>query len=228
MMTAKVPGHAATTCAMLFMNRGQHGTSCRLELSCRYAASVIVSGDSGRAHGHNCERDELTEWALAARGGDVIAQAAFVRMSQADVWRLCAALCSPGEADDVAQETYLRAFRALPSFLARSGARTWLLSIARRSCADHIRGLKRHRRLDAMLRRAIPPVEPDPATRYAAEDLLTQLPDDRRSAFVLTAVLGMSYLEAARIEDVPIGTIRSRVARAREELVAALVHAETI
>ncbi len=189
---------------------------------------MIVGGDGERARDHEPEHDELTEWALRARDGDVIAQAAFVRMSQADVWRLCAALCSPSEADDLAQEAYLRAFRALPSFLARSGVRTWLLSIARRSCADHIRGQQRRRRLDAVLRRTTLPSEPDLAVRYAAKDLLTRLSDERRSAFVLTAMLGLSYREAARIENVPIGTIRSRVARAREDLIATLLHAETV
>ncbi|MGH3545925.1 MAG: sigma-70 family RNA polymerase sigma factor [Mycobacteriales bacterium] len=174
------------------------------------------------------ERDELTEWALRARDGDAIAQATFVRMSQTDVWRLCAALCSPSEADDLVQETYVRSFRALPGFLARSSARTWLLSIARRSCADHIRGRQRRRRLDTILRRTTPEVEQDPAAQYAAQELLTQLSDERRSAFVLTQVLGLSYLETANVEDVPIGTIRSRVARAREDLIATLRHAETV
>jgi RNA polymerase sigma-70 factor (ECF subfamily) len=173
---------------------------------------------NGPISAHEQPRDELTEWALRAREGDVIAQAAFVRTSQADVWRVCAALCSPDEADDLTQEVYLRAFRALPDFMARSSARTWLLSIARRTCVDQIRGHQRRRRLDSVLRRVRDTVEPDHSGNTVTHDLLQQLAQDRRSAFVLTAT----------VEEVPIGTIRSRVARAREDLAAAFRHADVM
>jgi RNA polymerase sigma-70 factor, ECF subfamily len=53
-------------------------------------------------------------------------------------------------------------------------------------------------------------------------DLLTGPPEQRREAFVVTQLLGLSYAEAAQVCDCPIGTVRSRVARAREDLVAAL------
>jgi len=97
--------------------------------------------------------DPTTELALRARGGDAGAQAAFVRATQAEVWRFTAALVDPGAADDLTQETYLRAFKALPSFEARSSVRTWMLGIARRTCADHLRSVVRRRKLDARLRR---------------------------------------------------------------------------
>lgn len=174
------------------------------------------------------EYDELTAWALRAREGDPVAQAAFVRQSQEQVWRMCAALVSPAEADDLTQDIYLRAFRSLPDFLARSTARTWLLSIARNTCADHLRGKARRQRLDNVLRRARPVTEPDPAGAAVSYDLLRPLTEDRRSAFVLTQLIGLSYAEAARIEDVPVGTIRSRVARARDELVAAVTASTTV
>ncbi|MEV1147872.1 sigma factor, partial [Micromonospora sp. NPDC049799] len=96
-------------------------------------------------------RESASEWALAARDGDPVAQAAFVRLTQAEVWRFAAALVDPDSADDLTQETYLRAFRALPGFEGRSSARTWLLGIARRACADHLRTVVRRRRLDARL-----------------------------------------------------------------------------
>ena len=62
-------------------------------------------------------------------------------------------------------------------------------------------------------------VEPDPAGRIDLDDVLAHLDDDRRSAFVLTQVLGMHYDEAAEILGCPIGTVRSRVSRARADLV---------
>jgi RNA polymerase sigma-70 factor, ECF subfamily len=174
--------------------------------------------------------DETTSLALAARAGDPAAQAAFVRATQAEVWRFTAALVDPGAADDLTQDTLLRAFKALPAFEARSTARTWLLGIARRTCADHLRAVVRRRRLDARLAAeawtASP--APDPAHRLTTADLLGRLSDERRTAFVLTQVLGLSYAEAAEVEDVPVGTIRSRVARARDELVTAVSQARAV
>ncbi|WP_250035659.1 sigma-70 family RNA polymerase sigma factor [Paractinoplanes maris] len=174
--------------------------------------------------------DETTSLALAAREGDEAALAAFVRATQAEVWRFTAALVDPGSADDLTQETFLRAFKALAAFEARSSARTWLLGIARRTCADHLRTVIRRRRLDARLAAeawtASP--SPDPAHRLSTADLLGRLGEERRTAFVLTQVLGLSYAEAAEIEDVPVGTIRSRVARARDELVTAVSQARAV
>ena len=164
--------------------------------------------------------EAATEAALAAQSGDRDAAATLVRLTQAEVWRFVAALVDRDAADDLTQETYLRAFRALPGFAARSSALTWLLGIARHACADHIRTLQRRRRL--AFRLPAPAVEPDHAGLLGAADLIHRLSDDRRGAFVLTQVIGLSYAQVAEIEGVPIGTIRSRVARARDELMAAV------
>ncbi|GGO29780.1 sigma-70 family RNA polymerase sigma factor [Micromonospora parathelypteridis] len=174
-------------------------------------------------------RDKATEWALTARDGDPTAQAAFVRLTQVEVWRFAAALVDPDSADDLTQETYLRAFRALPAFEGRSSARTWLLGIARRACADHLRTVIRRRRLDERLaaNAYTDRPHPDPAGQFGAADLVRRLSAERRAAFVLTQLLGLSYAEAAAVEGVPVGTIRSRVARARDELVEAVGDALT-
>ncbi|HEV8627345.1 MAG TPA: sigma-70 family RNA polymerase sigma factor [Acidimicrobiia bacterium] len=164
--------------------------------------------------------DELTELLLSAQDGDQVALSAWIRRSQGEVWRLCAQLVSRDLADDVTQEVYLRAYRALPAFRGESSARTWLLSIARRTCADAVRDLRRRRRLAARFDR--PSYEPDPARVISVEALLSGLDPERRLAFVLTQVLGLSYLEAAEICDCPVGTIRSRVARARADLLTSL------
>jgi RNA polymerase sigma-70 factor (ECF subfamily) len=162
--------------------------------------------------------DELTQVALRARRGDAAAASAFVRATQADVWRLCAHLGSPASADDLTQDTYARAFASLHRFLGRSSARTWLLSIARRVCADAVRSAQRERRV------ALAPgdSEPDPAGSVAMRTLVAALEPERREAFVLTQVVGLSYAEAADVCSCPVGTIRSRVARARADLVSAL------
>ena len=164
--------------------------------------------------------DELTELLLAAQDGDRLALSAWVKRSQAEVWRLCAQLVSREQADDVTQEVFLRAYRALPAFRGDSSARTWLLSIARRTCADAVRDLRRRRRLATKFERST--YEPDPARLISVEALLAGLDPERRLAFVLTQVLGLPYVEAAEICDCPVGTIRSRVARARADLVERL------
>jgi len=179
--------------------------------------------------------DELTRLFLAARDGDRAALLRAVRASQADVWRLCSHLVGQELADDVTQDTFLRAWRALPAFRADSSARTWLLAIARRACADELRRVTRRRRVAARFAAdrvagaadhgAAGRVE-DGAGAHAVAALVDALPADQRDAFVLTQVVGCSYEEAAGVCGVPVGTIRSRVARARERLVTGLRAAE--
>jgi RNA polymerase sigma-70 factor (ECF subfamily) len=130
-------------------------------------------------------------------------------------------LVGPDQADDVTQETFLRMWRSLPGFRGDASGRTWMLSIARRTCADFVRATGRHRRLTGRIMRAAStgePVSPGPEGAVALSDLVARLGPDRRVAFVLTQILGCSYEEAAAACGVPVGTIRSRVARARAEL----------
>jgi RNA polymerase sigma-70 factor (ECF subfamily) len=164
--------------------------------------------------------DDLTRLARTAADGDRVALAAFVRGTQADVWRLCAHLVGRDRADDVTQDVYVRAIGSLPSFRGDASARTWLLGIARRTVVDTYRGAVRRRRLHARL--SPRPAAPDPSGAVALDRLVTGLDDDRRLAFVLTQVLGLTYAETAAVCDCGIGTIRSRVARARHALVDAL------
>ena len=171
--------------------------------------------------------DELERIAADAAGGDPLAAAALVRATQSDVWRLCAALGDRQSADDLAQETYLRAFAALHRFEGRSSVRTWLLAIARRVCADAVR--TRRRRPFSLVRddTELETLARDDSADRVGEgavvsDLLDRLDADRREAFVLTQLLGLSYAEAAAVAGCPVGTVRSRVARARGNLIDAL------
>ncbi len=172
--------------------------------------------------------DELTRLLLAGRDGDRDALTAAIRRAQPDVWRLAAHLVGRADADDVTQDVFLRAHRALPRFRAEASGRTWLLTITRCACADLVRSAKRRRRLRERLGS-----QPEVTSEAAADGLVgidhlvDTLDDDRRAAFVLTQVLGCSYAEAAEVCDTAIGTIRSRVARARADLVDQLRAAET-
>lgn len=167
--------------------------------------------------------DEMSHLLQRARDGDEISLAAWIRRSHPEVWRLCAHLVDPVAADDLTQETFVRAWRALPVFRGEASARTWLLSIARRTCADALRTRTRRRRLHDAVRAAGDLRDtPDHAAALTLSDLVTHLEADRRAAFVLTTIVGLSYAEAAQVCGCPIGTIRSRVARARVDLVAQL------
>jgi RNA polymerase sigma-70 factor, ECF subfamily len=174
---------------------------------------------------------QLEELAAAAADGDTAAQAALIRATQADVWRLCAHLADRQVAEDLTQETYLRALPALRRYEGRSSLRTWLLSIARRVCADHLRARSRRGLVlvgeDTDLGALVRDVPADEVGgTVAAQDVLDRLEPERREAFVLTQLIGLPYAEAAEVVGCPIGTIRSRVARARADLVEALIAAD--
>ncbi|MEV4702733.1 sigma-70 family RNA polymerase sigma factor [Actinoplanes sp. NPDC049316] len=172
--------------------------------------------------------DQVTGWALAAGRGDADAAAAFVRATQREVWRFLHHLAGPAELEDLTQETYLRALRSLPRFAGRSSARTWLFTIARRVAADHVRAAMARPRIAAVTDWQAAADAATVAGRggfeedLAVRDLLGGLSPERREAFVATQILGLSYAEAAEVCDCPVGTIRSRVARAREDLVTLL------
>lgn len=168
--------------------------------------------------------DGLTHLAIAARDGDVVALAAFARATYRDVWRFCAYLDQPGAADDLTQEVYVRAIRALPAFRGECSARTWLIAIARRTVADAVRSRRRRRRFDQRSSATVDSA-PDPTGAVDLRQVIAQLDDDQRRAFVMTQVAGLSYAEAAHVCACPVGTIRSRVARARAAL---LVRMESV
>ncbi|WP_327167443.1 sigma-70 family RNA polymerase sigma factor [Streptomyces subrutilus] len=175
---------------------------------------------------------EVTLLALAARDGDPVKTDRFVRALHRDVWRYVAYLSAdPQAADDLAQDVFLRALTGLHRFEGRSSARTWLLSIARRTVVDSLRHAAARPRLSdrcdwqAAAEQAQPHGIPGFEDGIALAELLAAIPAERREAFVLTQLLGLPYAEAATAIGCPIGTVRSRVARARTCLVALLTDA---
>jgi RNA polymerase sigma-70 factor (ECF subfamily) len=166
--------------------------------------------------------DPLLPLLLAAREGDDAALSELVRRTQPAIWRLCSSLGSGHDVEDLVQDTYLRALRSLGSFRAESPVLPWLLTIGRRACADQVRRRQRHRRLTERLERTADR-SPDAGPGVPVDDVLDHLDADRRDAFVLTQLAGLRYDEAAAVLGCPIGTVRSRVARARADLLALLV-----
>ncbi|WP_180685637.1 sigma-70 family RNA polymerase sigma factor [Streptomyces gossypiisoli] len=189
--------------------------------------------DHENAEEHENADDSITAWALAARAGDPDAVDRFVRALHRDVLRYVAHLCAdPQAVDDLAQDTFLRALGSLHRFEGRSSARAWLLSIARRAVIDSYRYAAARPRLSDVpdWRLAVELAQPRDLPGFddgiALLDLLAALPEERREAFVLTQLLGLPYAEAAALSDCPIGTVRSRVNRARATLIDLLTAAD--
>ncbi|HET9655652.1 MAG TPA: sigma-70 family RNA polymerase sigma factor [Kineosporiaceae bacterium] len=168
--------------------------------------------------------------AQSAPAGDPAALERLVTATLTDVWRFLAHLVDVQSADDLTQETYLRAWQSLSRFRGDSSLRTWLLAVARHVAADELR-LRRRRGAETLVPDAEQPAGPaagapaatrrreaDVAEEVGVRDLIGRLDPDRREAFVLTQVIGLEYAEAALACGCPVGTIRSRVARAREDL----------
>jgi len=153
-----------------------------------------------------------------AAKGDGRAFEAVCRALQDDVWRYCYALTGDRElAGEAAQETFLRSVRAIRRFRGEAPVRVWYLTLARRATAEVLR---RTRRASWVPVGAVTQ-ELVPGPSVEAQLLVEQLPAELRQAFVLTQVLGLSYAETASVMGCAVGTVRSRVYRARERLVAA-------
>ena len=163
---------------------------------------------------HESADDAVTALALKAGRGDRAALTDFIQATQKDVWRLLAHLGGQDIADDLTQETYLRVMSALPRFAARSSARTWILMARPRKASTQPEAIE-----------ARTPSSSTWTEWVDARLLIDALPPERREALILTQILGYTYEEAAKITGVRIGTIRSRVARARADVIAA-THAQ--
>ena len=139
----------------------------------------------------------------------------------------------PAEALDVSQEAFLKAYRALPSFRGDSAFYTWLYRIAINTAKNYVVAVRR-RPLDYEL----DPQDPEqydmhsrlkdvdsPEGLLLTEEIcdtvnkaIEQLPEDLRTAIVLRELEGMSYEEIAQTMECPVGTVRSRIFRAREAI----------
>jgi RNA polymerase sigma-70 factor, ECF subfamily len=164
--------------------------------------------------------------AAGAVGGDTAAFEMLVRRHYAAVWRV--AFLSAREemaAEELTQDTFLRAYGALAGWRGEASLRTWLATICRRLCIDRAR-LKQLETVSPPDLEAVAgsTSETDAlADRFDLRAALDRLPADDREAFLLVHHYGYSSFEAATLLGVPASTVRSRVGRARERLAAALI-----
>lgn len=168
----------------------------------------------------------------AAAAGDDDAFATLLSRHQASIVNLARALTAgDGEADDLAQETFIRAYKAIGRFRGDSTFRTWLHRVAVNVIQTHLKQRARRRRWfgpslderDADGRQqaamAVPAtIEDATARREVIDRALATLPADMRMAVTLRDVHGFDYAEIATMLDVPIGTVESRIFRARQRL----------
>jgi RNA polymerase sigma-70 factor (ECF subfamily) len=159
----------------------------------------------------------------AAQRGKPAAFEKLVRAYQAPVWRMVFHLLRDEQlAEDVTQETFLRAYRFLPRYHGNSKFSTWLLSVARNCAMDELRRNQRRKRLGDKLRARPDPPTGESGERVEVQEALAALPMDLREPIVLIDMMGSSYAEVAVILKSPIGTVKSRVHRGRLLLAAAL------
>lgn len=159
-----------------------------------------------------------------ARSGDRDALEAFIRHYERMVFAfLGRALGRHPEVEDLAQEVFLRAYRALPRFEKRSDVRTstWLLTIAARLVLDEHR--RRHPILGADFREPIDWTTPEVertrrALGLAIEEAASALPEDQRISFVLAEFHGLGVDEIASATGAPPATVKTRLFRARGHL----------
>lgn len=176
-------------------------------------------------------------WICAARGGDRDAFGKLVELHQDAVMTAAHYMTgNPEDAEDVAQETFIRAYRSLGTFAGGSSFKTWLLVIATnssRSLAASRRAKKRDSRVlrieSAEDRERIDlPDRPERSSpedqalrselKEALEEAIATLDEESRSLIILRDLLGGSYEEIAAALELPLGTVKSRIHRARLEL----------
>jgi RNA polymerase sigma-70 factor (ECF subfamily) len=171
--------------------------------------------------------------------GDKRAFELLVSKYQRKIFRLLSRLIrDPAEIEDVAQEAFIKAYRALPNFRGESAFYTWLYRIAINTAKNHL--VAQGRRAPTSTETEVEDAEnfddadqlrdvntPDSMLQSrqvgeAVNRAIEKLPEDLRTAIVLRELEGLSYEEIAESMNCPIGTVRSRIFRAREAIASEL------
>lgn len=198
----------------------------RVDTATGFALSVAKTGERPKM------AKETTDKLLVARAqkGDGAAFDLLVRKYQYKVVNLVGRYVNEGDAQDVAQEAFIKAFRAIKGFKGNSAFYTWLYRIAINTAKNHL--VARSRRpasqdidvADAELyghTEQMSDIEtPEAAAitselRQAVAGAIAALPAELKTAITLRELEGMSYEEIAQAMECPIGTVRSRIFRAR-------------
>ncbi len=172
-------------------------------------------------------RDVLTDAELVrrARAGSDAAFSRLVERHQAAVRAFLRRFLGSGwaEADDVAQEAFIAGWASLRGLRDPAGVRSWLCGIAWRKAQDRIRGARRGAARDAGWLEAVEtPAGISAEEKMALQAAMAELPTDVRACVALCLADGWSHGEASQVLGLPLGTVKSHVARGRARLLKAL------
>ena len=191
----------------------------------------VARRGKGQVTSHDVDRELVAR----VQRGDKQAFGLLVEKYQRKLARLLQRLIrDPAEVEDVTQEAFIRAYRALPAFRGESAFYTWLYRIGVNTAKNHLMAMGRRAptttEVDAdgaegmeeggQLREISTPESILMSKEIAAtvNAVIEELPEELRSAIQLRELEGMSYEEIANVMDCPIGTVRSRIFRAREAI----------
>ncbi len=165
------------------------------------------------------------------KNGDETAFDEIVLAYQDRIYGLCRRLLGNAhDAEDAAQDTFVKAFQNLPKFQPQASLYTWLYRIAVNTCLDYRRkpffdSLFRRTREGEELQYDLPTGEPSPERLAESRQMeqalwksLAKLSQKLRMVIVLKELEGLSYEEISDVLDISLGTVKSRISRAREEL----------
>lgn len=165
----------------------------------------------------------------AAAKGDAVAFEQLMRRHEGKMYAVALRMCANREdAQDCMQEAMIRAYRAIENFRFQSSFATWIYRITMNTCLDELRRRKTRQAtsLDAMLDVGWSPASSDSPEgetlagerKRELDKAIHSLPEDMRAAIILRDIQGYAYDEIAKILDVNVGTIKSRISRGREKL----------
>ena len=160
------------------------------------------------------------------KGDDVSGFEELVRKYQDRIYNLCRYMIQDThDAEDAAQDVFVKAYRSLKDFKPDSSLYTWLYRIAVNTCLDYKKKSRPEQSEDESLIDELASTEPSPEQRYQSKEIgqaiqlaLQKLPEHLRAAIVLKEIEDLSYDEIAEVLHTSAGTVKSRISRAREEL----------
>lgn len=182
-----------------------------------------------KAGNHEGQLD-MDRLVLAAQSGDALAMEELLRVAYPRVVEICARVLGRHDPLDAAQNALVAISQRIGQFDHRAKFSTWCYRIATNAALDELRRTRRHtdRAVDdgarslERIESSAPLTDGSIADQLSVRDALAQLPTEQRDVFLLRELEGLSYDELAELLGVPVGTVRSRLARARTALVGLL------
>lgn len=183
-------------------------------------AETIMAPSANGGVADSAERREERAWLDRCAEGDERAIRWVLHRYRDRVVRLAGhVLHNPREAEDVAQEAFVKAFRQIGQFRGESGFYAWLYRIVINLCLDRMRrkSVTSEMPMEDSIAPTLAANSPDMEKRLAVEQVLNSLTPPMRAALVLREVEGLEYAEIAVVLNIPVGTVRSRLNTAREQ-----------